>query len=50
VVGAVIILVVMFLIGPFVFFVLGAIWSALFGWVTIATVDERAGVSSKGDG
>jgi hypothetical protein len=50
VVGAVIILVVMFLIGPFVFFVLGGIWSALFGWVMIATVDEQTGTDSKGAG
>ena len=49
-VGAVIILVVMFLIGPFVFFVLGAVWSALFGWLNIATIDEQTGVSSKGMG
>jgi hypothetical protein len=48
VVGAVIILVVMFVIGPLAFFALGAIWSALFGWLNIATIDEQTGVDSEG--
>ena len=30
--GVVLILLVMFLIGPIILFVGGAIWSALFGW------------------
>ena len=32
-VGVVLILIVMFLVGPVAVFVAGAIWSALFGWV-----------------
>lgn len=49
-VGVVLILLVMFVIGPFVFFTVGAIASALFGWLNIATIDEQTGVSSKGMG
>ncbi len=47
-VGVVVILLVMFVIGPIAFFVLGAVWSALFGWLNVATIDEETGVDSRG--
>jgi hypothetical protein len=46
VLGAVIILVVLFVIGPIALFVGGAIWSAVFGWVTVDDADRRAGAAT----
>jgi hypothetical protein len=42
VIGAVIILVIMFLIGPFAVFVGGALWSALIGWLYVASSEAPA--------
>jgi hypothetical protein len=41
-VGAVIILVVMFVVGPIGVFVLGAIWSAANGWLLTNDADTPA--------
>lgn len=46
--GPVVILVVMFVIGPVVLFALGGLLSALYGWLFVATIDEETGVDSKG--
>jgi hypothetical protein len=42
VVGAVVILVVLFVIGPIALFVSGAIWSAVFGFFAVDDADRRA--------
>lgn len=43
-VGPVVILLVMFVIGPFLLFAAGALISAIYGWLFVATVDEDAGI------
>lgn len=48
--GAVAILVVLFLAGPFALFVGGAVWSALVGWMASDDADRRAGGAAGGDG
>jgi hypothetical protein len=40
--GAVLILLFMFLIGPIGLFLVGAIWSAAFGWLLVDESEERA--------
>jgi hypothetical protein len=40
--GAIIILVVMFIVGPIAIFFVGAIWSALHGWLESTDADARA--------
>ena len=42
-IGPVVILLVMFLIGPFLLFVVGGLLSAIYGWLFVATADEQAG-------
>jgi hypothetical protein len=46
VLGAVIVLVVLFVIGPIALFVAGAIWSAIFGWISVDDADRRAGAAT----
>jgi hypothetical protein len=46
VLGAVIVLVVLFVIGPIALFVAGAIWSAVFGWISVDDADRRAGAAT----
>jgi hypothetical protein len=46
--GAVAILVVLFLVGPFALFVVGAVWSALVGWMASDDADRRAGADAGG--
>jgi hypothetical protein len=41
--GVVIILVVLFILGPIGLFVAGALWSALNGWLLSDDADKRAG-------
>ncbi|GIU86184.1 MAG: hypothetical protein KatS3mg009_0699 [Acidimicrobiia bacterium] len=48
--GAVVILVVLFVVGPFALFVGGAVWSALVGWMASDDADRRAGTAAGGDG
>ena len=48
--GAVAILVVLFLVGPFSLFVGGALWSALVGWMASDDADRRAVTAAGGDG
>ena len=40
--GAIIVLFVMFVVGPIGIFAVGAIWSALAGWLLTADADARA--------
>jgi hypothetical protein len=48
VVGAVLILLVLFLVGPFAVFLGGAAWSALVGWMASDDADRRANVDAGG--
>jgi hypothetical protein len=41
--GPVLVLLVMFLIGPIGLFVVGAIWSGLFGWMLVDDTEQPAG-------
>ena len=41
-IGAVLVLLVMFLIGPIVLFLVAAIWSGFFGWMLSDDVDQQA--------
>jgi hypothetical protein len=41
--GVIAILLALFVVGPFVIFVGGAIWSALIGWLESDDADENAG-------
>ena len=45
--GVVVILVVLFIVGPIALFVAGALWSALNGWLLSDDADKRAGQSSE---
>lgn len=47
-VGAVLILLVLFLVGPFAVFVGGAVWSALTGWMVGDDADRRANAGTAG--
>jgi hypothetical protein len=38
----VLILLAMFVVGPIAIFAVGAIWSALHGWLEVADAEERA--------
>jgi hypothetical protein len=40
--GPVLVLLVMFLIGPIGLFLVGAIWSALFGWLLVDDTEQHA--------
>jgi hypothetical protein len=42
VVGVVLILLVIFIVGPIGLFVVGGVWSALTGWLLSADADARA--------
>jgi hypothetical protein len=42
VVGVVLVLLVIFIVGPVGLFVVGALWSALNGWLLSADADARA--------
>jgi hypothetical protein len=42
VVGVVLVLLVIFVVGPVGLFVVGGVWSALFGWLMSADADARA--------
>jgi hypothetical protein len=42
VIGAVLILLAMFVVGPIAIFALGAVWSALNGWMQSDAADDRA--------
>jgi hypothetical protein len=42
VVGVVLVLLVIFIVGPIGLFVVGGAWSALTGWLLSAGADERA--------
>jgi hypothetical protein len=42
VLGAVLILIVLFVIGPIALFAAGAIWSAILGWFLVDDADRRA--------
>jgi hypothetical protein len=46
VLGAVIVLVVLFVVGPIALFVAGAIWSGIFGWMAVDDADRRAGAAT----
>jgi hypothetical protein len=39
--GAVLILIGLFVIGPILLFLVGAIWSGLFGWILADDADRR---------
>ncbi len=41
-VGVVLILLVIFVVGPIGLFIVGGIWSALTGWLMSADADDRA--------
>jgi hypothetical protein len=41
VVGAILILVAMFVVGPIAVFVMGAVWSALHGYLEVEAADAR---------
>jgi hypothetical protein len=40
--GAVLIVIAMFVIGPILLFVVGALWSAVLGWLLVDDADARA--------
>jgi hypothetical protein len=42
--GAIILLVGMFVVGPIGLFAVGAIWSALFGWLETETAESYSGL------
>jgi len=42
VIGVVLVLLVIFVAGPIGLFVVGAVWSALHGWLMSADADDRA--------
>jgi hypothetical protein len=46
--GAVLILIALFVIGPILLFLGGAIWSALLGWVLADDADRRAAGATEG--
>lgn len=46
--GAVLILLVLFIVGPFAVFVGGAVWSALTGWMVSDDADRRANEDAGG--
>ena len=46
-IGPVLVLLVMFLIGPIVLFLVAAIWSGFFGWMVSDDVDLQAGVEAQ---
>jgi len=48
VIGAVLVLLGMFVVGPIGIFVVGAIWSALHGWLEVEAADERAAAPPAG--
>jgi len=41
---------VMFVAGPIGLFLVGAIWSAVFGWLVGDTVDQRDGADAQASG
>ena len=49
VVGPILILLVLFVIGPIALFVAGALWSALFGWSLVDDADTRAAAPANGE-
>jgi hypothetical protein len=48
--GAIVILVAMFVVGPIGLFVVGAIWSALHGWLEVEAADARAEAPKPAEG
>jgi hypothetical protein len=48
--GAIIILVAMFVVGPISVFLVGAIWSAINGWLQSADADARAAAATSASG
>jgi hypothetical protein len=42
VIGAVLVLLAMFVVGPIAIFATGAVWSALHGWLESDAADDRA--------
>jgi hypothetical protein len=40
--GAVLMLIAMFVIGPILLFLAGAVWSAVFGWLHVVDAEQRA--------
>jgi hypothetical protein len=43
--GVVLILLFMFVVGPIALFVVGAIWSAVFGWSLVDDTERHAGAA-----
>ena len=41
--GPVLVLLVMFVVGPIGLFLVGAIWSGLFGWLLVDDTEQHAG-------
>ncbi len=49
-IGVVLVLLVMFVAGPIGLFLVGAIWSAVFGWLVGGDADERDGADAQASG
>ena len=47
--GAILVLVGLFVIGPMLLFFGGAMWSALLGWALVDDADRRAGDGDDGE-
>jgi hypothetical protein len=47
-VGAVLILIAMFVVGPIAVFAMGAVWSALHGYLEVEAADARAAAETAG--